>query len=94
MTETDMLNFVKALADTDRLRIIGLLAQKSASLTEISQDLGFHPSDTCHHLDQLLQSGMICLTNGIYELDSDAFEKLSRRQFEGKRGAYAPAADL
>jgi hypothetical protein len=94
MTETDMLNFVKALADTDRLRIIGLLAQKSASLTEISQDLGFHPSDTCHHLDQLLQSGMICLTNGIYELDSDAFEKLSRRQFEGKPGAYAPAADL
>ncbi len=94
MVETDMLNFVKALANTDRLRIIGLLAQRSASLSEISQALGFHPSDTRHHLDQLLQSGMIHLTEGVYELDSEALETLSFRQFEGKRRTYTPEVDL
>jgi hypothetical protein len=94
MNETDMLNFVKALADADRLRIIGRLTQKSASLPEISLDLGFHPSDTRRHLDQLLQSGLIRLAKGVYELDSAALETLSHWQFEGKPGAYAPAADL
>ena len=94
MNETGTLNFVKALADADRLRIIGLLAQKSASLTEISQDLGFHPSDTHHHLDQLLQSGMVRQTEGVYALDSAALEKLSRPHLEGKRDVYIPGADL
>jgi hypothetical protein len=94
MNETGMLNFVKALADADRLRIIGVLVQKSASLTEISQDLGFHPSDTRHYLDQLLQSGMIRLTEGVYALDSAALDKLARRHHEGKYGAYIPEADL
>jgi len=94
MDEKEMLNFVKAIADTDRLRIIGLLAQNPARLSEINALLGFHPSDTRRHLDQLLQSGLVRLTEGAYELDSEALEKLSRREFEGKRAAYSPEADL
>jgi hypothetical protein len=94
MDETALLDFVKALADADRLRIIGLLVQRSASLTEIGEVLGFHPSDTCRHLDKLLLSGMVRLAEGAYELDSEALENLSRRQFEGKPRAYTPAVDL
>ena len=93
MDENEMRNFAKALADADRLRIIGLLTQKSASLSEIGADLGYHPADTRRHLDQLLQSGVVRLSGGAYELDSGALEKLSRRQFEGPPPAFTPAAD-
>jgi hypothetical protein len=88
-----MLSFVKAIADADRLRIIGLLTQRSARLSEITEILGFHPSDTLHHLEQLMQSGVVRLTDGIYELDAVALEELLRRQFKGKRQAYTPEPD-
>jgi hypothetical protein len=93
MNENEMLNFARALADADRLRIIGLLTQRSASLTGISADLGFHPADTRRHLEQLLQGGIVRSAEGFYELDTDALEKLARRQFEGERGLQTPETD-
>ena len=94
MDENEMLNFVKAIADTDRLRIVGLLTQKSARLFEICGVLGFHPADAQHHLDQLLQNGVVGLNEDIYELNAESLEKLSRRQFEGERSTYTPELDL
>jgi len=35
----EILDFVKAMSDVDRLRIIGLLAQKSASAKQIADEL-------------------------------------------------------
>jgi hypothetical protein len=94
MDENEMVDFVKAIADADRLRIVGLLTQKPARLSEINELLGFHPVDTQHHLDRLMQSGVVHLTDGIYELDTKALEKRLRRQFKGKRPAYAPESDV
>ena len=93
MQEDEMLAFVKALADSDRLRIIGLLTHKPASLSAITEMLGFHPSDAWHHLEQLTQSGVVHLKEGIYELDASALEERSGRQFEGKRPAFTPEPD-
>jgi hypothetical protein len=94
MDENEMVDFVKALADANRLRIIGLLAQKPARLSEIIELSGFHPAETHHHLDRLLKSGVVRLKDGHYELDNEALEKRSLQQFKGKRPAYAPEADL
>jgi hypothetical protein len=89
-----MLNFVKAIAYADRLRIVGLLTQTPARLSEINDVLGFHPSDTKRHLDLLLQSSVVRLTGGVYQLDAGALEKLTCQQFEGERAAYTPEPDL
>jgi hypothetical protein len=94
MNESEMIDFVKAIAETERLRIVGLLTQKPAHLCEINNVLGFHPSDTHHHLDQLVQSGVVRVRDGLYELDTKALEKLSRRQFEGEQPVYSPKQDL
>jgi hypothetical protein len=94
MSVDEMVGFVKAVADADRLRIVGLLAHRSARLSEISETLGLHPSDTWHHMEQLLQSGVVRLTEGTYALDAGALESLTRRQFTGERPAYTPEADL
>jgi hypothetical protein len=94
MSEKEMLDFVKALADADRLRIIGLLTQKPADFSRILTVMGFHPADLQHHLDKLLQSGVVRLTDGMYKLDTVALEKRSRLQFDGTRPSFSPEPDL
>ncbi len=94
MNEDEMVNFVKAIADADRLRIVGLLTQKPARLSEIVELLGFHPADTQHNLPLLIQSGIVHLTDGLYELDTKTLEERSRRQFEGYHPGYRPESNL
>jgi hypothetical protein len=94
MNEMEMIDFVKVIANADRLRIIGLLSQKPARLSEITNVTGSRPSDTLHHLDKLMQGGVVHLTDGFYELDDKALEKLARQQFKGERHAYTPEPDL
>ena len=94
MHAMEMENFVKAIANADRLRIIGLLAQKPARFSEITGLMGFHPPDTQHHLDQLMQAGVVRLTDDFYDLDTKALEKLARGQFEGDRRHFTPEPDM
>jgi hypothetical protein len=94
MDEKEMVDFVKALADADRLRIVGLLIHAPARLSEITEATGFHPADAQHHLDRLMHSGVIRLKAGYYELDIEALEERTRQQFKGSRPAYAPEPEL
>ncbi len=89
-----MLDFVKALADADRLRIVGLLTQTPARAGEIASRLGFPFPEAVRHLDHLVHGGVLRVADGVYELDSDGLEKLARHQFEGQRRAYVPSPDL
>lgn len=94
MEENEMLNFVKSLADADRLRIIGALTRNPARMTEISQALGMPPHDVAQHLDLLARSGIVREQDGSWAIDTARVEDLSRRQFAGRREAYTPAPDL
>jgi hypothetical protein len=94
MHEEQMLDFVKALAEADRLRIIGLLTQRSARLSEMVELLGLHPADMQHHLNILVQSDVVRLTDGLYELESTALENHWRKKFEGTRASFKPSLEL
>lgn len=87
--QPEILPFVKALADADRLRIVGLLSlRRSKRVAEIAEALGSHPSEVMRHLERLTASGVVRETDGVYELDEKAIESLARGQFEGKRPVY------
>ena len=95
MEENDMLDFVKALSDADRLRIVGILTQHPAGTKEIASELGLSFKDTNDHLAFMKFAGILREKDGVYELDSEGLETLSRRQFAGKpRESYTPAPDL
>jgi hypothetical protein len=94
MSEEEMVDFVKVFADADRLRIIGLLTLRSVRLSEMVEIIGFHPTEMQHHLDKLLQSGVVRLTDGVYKLDTTVLEKRVRLQFEGTRPPFSPEPDL
>ena len=78
-----LLNFFKALADENRLKIVGLLAQKPASVEALAEALGLSVSTTSHHLSRLAKSGLVSArTDGhyyIYSLDTDKLREMSQQ---------------
>lgn len=66
----------KALADTSRLRLLRLLREGPATLTEAADRLGIAKSTAHHHFAILRQSGLVTILNGegglYYSLLPDA----------------------
>ncbi len=95
MEENNILDFVKALSDADRLRIVGMLTQHPATTREVAAELGLPFKDAMNHLAFMKFAGILREKDDIYELDPEGLESLSRRQFAGKmRESYTPAPDL
>ena len=99
-TSPTMLDFVKALSDADRLRIIGALSQGSLTAAQFAGQLGLPFRDAINHL-AFLEHVRILLAHAadrkqdeVYELDSVFLEKLARQQFQGTRPAYIPAPEV
>lgn len=81
--ETELLDFFKALADENRLKIIGLLAQQPTSVENIAAKIGLSVSTTSHHLARLSKAGLVSArTDGhyyIYSLHTDTLKDMSQR---------------
>lgn len=90
----EILDFVKAMSDADRLRIIGLLTKKSASAKQVADELHLPFSDAFNHLAFLAHVGIVREADETYQLVSEAVDALARKQFEGWKEAYVPAPDL
>lgn len=55
----EMLDFVKAMSSPDRLRIIGLLSQTSATRTQIAAHLRLSVRDSLNHVAFLEDAGLL-----------------------------------
>ena len=78
-----LLNFFKALADANRLKLIGLLATKESSVEELSAVLDVSPSTVSHHLSKLAEIGLVAARAdgyyNIYRLETGALETMAKR---------------
>ena len=90
----EILDFVKAMSDVDRLRIIGLLAQKSATIKQVADELHMPFRDAFQHLSFLAFVEAVRETDGTYALAEDAVEALAKNQFARPREVYVPAPHL
>lgn len=60
MPQADLLlSMFKALADANRLKIIGLLAQGDYSVEQLAEMLGLRASTVSHHLARLAEVGLV-----------------------------------
>jgi predicted transcriptional regulator len=79
----ELLNFFKALADANRLKIIGLLAQGPHSVEELAAVLGLSSSTVSHHLARLAAAGLVAArTEGhyyYYALQTEVLKEMSQR---------------
>jgi len=79
----ELLQLLKALADANRLRIVGLLAQRSLSVEELAANLGVGMPTTSHHLSRLAASGLVEARpsghHSLYSLRPHAIQELAQR---------------
>ncbi len=78
-----LLEFFKALADPNRLRIIGILAQQPLSVEQMAAMLKLRASTVSHHLSYLVHVGLISARPesyyNVYFFQADALEKMARQ---------------
>lgn len=87
-TNPEMLDFVKAMASAERLRVIGVLARGRATQAQIAEQLHIPMRDAFNHLSFLVHVNVVTETEGVYDLNEKAVEMLARKQLEGSRPAY------
>ena len=90
----ELLDFVKAMVDADRLRIIGVLAKRRANKSEIAGRLHMSLRDVVDHLAFLEDVGVISLKDNLYGLNTEKIESIAREQLGEEKPKYVPAPDL
>jgi DNA-binding HxlR family transcriptional regulator len=89
----ELVDIFKALADSNRLKIIGLLARQPFSVEELSALLELKPPTVSHHLARLAEVGLVSVRPesyySVYSLDEQALEALSHRLFSREQMSAA-----
>ena len=93
----ELVAFFKVLSDANRLKIVGLLAQKPYSVEELAALLGLKASTVSHHLSKLAKAGLVHARTesyyNVYQLDRKALEEKSRSLFSQEK-MTASVADV
>lgn len=81
--QNELLDFFKALADANRLKIIGLLAQGERSVEEMAALLDVRDSTVSHHLSSLAHAGLVSARPesyyNIYSLNVEKINEMAKR---------------
>ena len=79
----ELLEFFKALADANRLKIVGLLAQQDYTAEQMAEMLNLRPSTVSHHLGKLSKAGLVRARSesyyNIYSLETAVLAEMSQR---------------
>ena len=78
----EMLTFFKAMADANRLKILGLLSQEDLTVEQISEMVSLRPSTVSHHLSKLSDVGLVSAKASsyynIYHLENRVLEQKAK----------------
>ncbi len=79
----EMLVFFKAMADANRLKILGLLAQEDLTVEQLSEMLNLRASTVSHHLSKLSEVGLVSAKASsyynIYHLENAVLETKAKQ---------------
>lgn len=83
MSETEtLLTFFKALADANRLKIVGLLASQAYTVEQLAALLKVSPSTISHHLSKLSEAGLVTASAqsyyNYYRLETSQIQNMAR----------------
>ena len=93
-TNPEMLDFVKAMSNPDRLRIIGLLSQGSATRAGVAERLNLSAKDSLDHLAFLEHVGAVTRADGNFTLNNDKLAVLAREKLSGANPSFNPPAEV
>jgi len=76
----ELVLFFKALADANRLKIVGLLAQQPYSVEQLAAILDLRPSTISHHLSKLADVGLVSAKAesyyNVYQLEEEKLQQM------------------
>lgn len=76
---TELVSIFKALADANRLKIVGLLAQQPYSVEQLAALLNLKPPTVSHHLSKLAEVGLVSAKAegyySVYQLEEATLQK-------------------
>ena len=79
----ELLDFFKALADANRLKIVGLLAQQPYTGEQLAAMLELGASTVSHHLSMLSHAGLVSAQSeqyyNVYSLNLGAIQAMAQR---------------
>jgi hypothetical protein len=82
MVTERLLPFFKALSDSNRLKIVGLLANRPHAVEELAASLDLKPSTISHHLSRLAEAGLVSARAeghyNVYQLELDSLRETAR----------------
>ena len=80
--DEQLLTFFKALADANRLKIVGLLSEHEYSVEHLAALLNLRPPTVSHHLKLLAEAGLVSARAesyyNLYQLETDVLEQIAR----------------
>ena len=86
-----LLRFFKALANENRLRILGILANRECSVEELAALLDLKESTVSHHLGKLKALGLVDMrvegNDHLHRLNVQALQAMNRDVFTSERMA-------
>ena len=85
----ELLGFFRALADANRLKIVGLLSQRAYSVEQLAALLDLGESTVSHHLSRLAEAELVTARAeghySIYSLQLDALSGMAQRLLRTER---------
>jgi DNA-binding HxlR family transcriptional regulator len=79
--DEQLLTFFKAMADSNRLKIVGLLSQQQYSVEQLAALLDLRPPTVSHHLKLLTEAGLVSARAesyyNVYQLEPSVLEKVA-----------------
>jgi DNA-binding transcriptional ArsR family regulator len=80
-TAVDLVEFFKALGEPNRLRIVGLLAQRAYTVEQLAESLGLGVSTVSHHLTRLGRARIVSARSesyyNLYALNTDVLSTMA-----------------
>ncbi|OGN95141.1 MAG: hypothetical protein A2Z71_03375 [Chloroflexi bacterium RBG_13_50_21] len=97
--DEQLLTFFKALADANRLKIVGLLSQHPYSVEQLAALLNLRSPTVSHHLKLLSEAGLVSARAesyyNLYQLESGVLEQIaSQLVAQDKLPSMASEVDL
>lgn len=83
--QNEVLEFFKAFANLERLKIAGLLAGEALTPAQVAERLGMRPKDVMNHIFYLVHGGYLKVQAETYQMDKERIASLSRQVLEGSR---------
>ena len=87
---TELLDFFKALADAERLKIVGVLSTEHLTLTQMAERLSMRPGVIARHLSPLEAMGLVVKDGASYSFKSEALERMARSVLAQSRPRSSP----